>query len=207
MQTAHALLRYSAAGKRDRRVNPLVSVEELPYWRITRSYYELGEHRHDTQYERLAKRLGVAPQTARTWVRSKWSLTMLALHDTDAIRDELATNRTYADIAAELLVDEISLRRWIRKDPDAMREIEEIRAEVMLENARTATAHATDIGEAKAASTLLSHAQWLAERLHRTKYKANAEPPPAVLSFNFDLGPASKPVGATYDQPAPAVRG
>jgi len=149
----------------------------------------MGQHLHDASYTILARRLGTDLQTVRKWVRRGWSKTMLIMVDRSDIMDELAMNRSYTSIAQELMVDEHALRAWCRLDPELLRAAEEYKAEVQIDMAKRSVTLAGDISDVKAASTLLTHAQWSAERLYRTKFRPNAEQPVIPFMFNFDLGP------------------
>lgn len=206
MQNSHrplnALQRFTPAASRTHAL-PSVPVDELPVWMITRSYFEAEQHVGDHQRHTLARRLGCEASTARKWLRAQWSTVTLSMVDREDIADELASGRSYYSIAEELCVDDLALRKWVRADPEMLRVAEEYRAEMLLDRAKQAVNNASDIGSAKAASTLLTHAQWAAERMYRTKFRPNAEAPIIPMSFNFDLGPAS---GTTINRTAAQVQ-
>ena len=181
------ILRFSPAATRQHQL-PTIPVDDLPLWAITRSYYEMEQHHGDEHYHQLARRLGTTAQTARKWVMGEWSRVMLTMADRDDIMDQLATNRTYRSIANELLVDELSLRKWVKRDQEALRASEEFKAEIQIDQAKEWVKDASRPEESKAAASLLTHAQWYAERLYRSKFKPNAEAPIMPMNFNFDLG-------------------
>lgn len=187
-----ALLKFTPAAVREHKV-PTIPVAEIPLWSITRSYYEMEQHVDDVHYKTLARRLGADAQTTRRWIMGAWSTTMLTMVDREDVMDQLATNRTYKSIADELSVDELSLRKWVKATPDALRQSEEFKAEMQIDQAKDWIKSASRPEEAKAAASLLTHAQWASERLYRTKYKPNAETPIMPMSFNFDLGQNALP--------------
>jgi len=187
---ANSLYRFTPAASRTQ--VPLIRVEDIPTWTITRSYYDMKQHLTDEHYRELGRRLGCDSQTARRWVRGGWSSVMLGMVNHDDIMDEIAAGRSYHSIANELCVDELSLRRWVRRDPEALRAAEEYKAEIQIDRAKNRVALATEIGESKAAATLLTHAQWAAERLYRTKFKPNAEQASSQMTISFDLGGATR---------------
>ena len=182
-----SILRFTPAATRTHHL-PTIPVDDIPLWAITRSYYEMKQHHGDAHYHQLARRLGTDPQTARKWVMGEWSRVILTMADREDIMDQLATNRTYQSIANELLVDELSLRKWVKRDQEALRASEEFKAEIQIDQAKEWVKGATRPEESKAASSLLTHAQWYAERLYRAKFKPNAEAAIVPMSFNFDLG-------------------
>lgn len=181
------ILRFTPAATRQHQL-PTIPVDDLPLWAITRSYYEMEQHHEDEHYHQLARRLGTDPQTARKWVMGEWSRVMLTMADREDIMDQLATNRTYRSIANELLVDELSLRKWVKRDQEALRASEEFKAEIQIDQAKEWVKKASRPEESKAAASLLTHSQWYAERLYRSKFKPNAEAAIMPMSFNFDLG-------------------
>lgn len=186
------LLRFTPAASRAHHL-PTIPVADIPLWTITRSYYDMGQHKEDEHYTQLARRLGTDPQTARKWVMGEWSRVLLAMADRTDVMDQLASNRTYRSIANELLVDELSLRKWVKLDTDGLRAAEEFKAEMQIDQAKDWVKSASRPEESKAASSLLTHAQWYAERLYRSKFKPNAEAPMVPMSFNFDLGQNALP--------------
>lgn len=195
----NALLKFTPAAVRTHKV-PTIPVAEIPLWSITRSYYEMGQHVDDQHYKTLARRLGADMQTTRRWIMGAWSTTMLTMVDRADVMDQLATNRSYKSIADELSVDELSLRKWVKATPEALRESEEFKAEMQIDQAKAWVSSASRPEEAKSASSMLTHAQWASERLYRTKYKPNAEAPVAAMSFNFDLGQNAPSTGITIEQ-------
>lgn len=194
-----------------------ISVNEIPLWSITRSYYEMEQHTDDAHYKTLSRRLGMDMQTTRRWVTGEWSVVMLQSVDRSDVLDQLATNRSYKSIADELLVDELALRKWVKRDQDALRTAEEYKAEMQIDQAKDWIKSASRPEESKAAASLLTHAQWSAERLYRTKFKPNAETAILPMSFNFDLGqnvvperilPSGQPEPITIEHnPGPGVQG
>ena len=194
------MLRFTPAASRTHQL-PTIPVDDIPLWAITRSYYDMGQHKADEHYTQLARRLGTDPQTARKWVMGEWSRVLLAMADRTDVMDQLASNRTYRSIANELLVDELSLRKWVKVDSDGLRQAEEFKAEMQIDQAKDWVKSASRPEESKAASSLLTHAQWYAERLYRSKFKPNAEAAIMPMSFNFDLGQnAPAPIITTLDR-------
>lgn len=198
-QPISATLRFSPAAGRTHVPTP-VPINELPLWAITRSYYEMGQHLTDANYKTLSRRLGTELQTTRKWIMNGWSRTTLDLVDREDIMDQLAANRSYVSIANELCVDELALRKWVKKDPDALRAAEEYKAEIQIDQAKLWVKTASDATESKAASSLLTHAQWAAERLYRSKFRPTGETTIMPMAFNFDLGPAA-PIMTTISTP------
>ena len=207
MQSSHSpvngLLRFTPAATRTHAL-PTVPLDELPLWMITRAYFAAAQHYNDSDRVTLARRLGCDAGVARKWVRGQWSTVILSMVDREDITDEIASGRSYPSIADELNVDELALRKWVRREPEMLRAAEEFKAEIQIDRATVAVRQATDIGGAKAASSLLTHAQWAAERLYRTKFRPNAEAPMIPMSFNFDLGQNS---GTTINGTATRVQG
>ena len=181
------MLRFTPAAARVHHL-PTIPVADIPLWAITRSYYDMEQHKTDEHYHQLARRLGTDPQTARKWVMGEWSRILLTMADRTDVMVQLASNRTYKSIANELLVDELSLRKWVKLDSDGLRQAEEFKSEIQIDQAKAWVKAASRPEESKAASSLLTHAQWYAERLYRAKFKPNAEAAIMPMSFNFDLG-------------------
>mgnify|MGYP006921346026 CR=1 FL=1 len=170
--------------------------EDVMMWAITRSYFAQNQHLQDAERDTLARRLGCARQTARKWLRQGWSKTMLSMVDRQDVLDELASGRSYRSIADELAVDDLALRQWCREQPDALRRAEEYRVETLMDRAKRDvldSGSSESPGAAKAAAAMLTHAQWCAERLYSTKFKPTGGAPTAMLSLNFQLGPAAPP--------------